>query len=388
MNTTSMAILLTALVAPTLAHAESYLERKDTERLAAIERALARSAPKPTLFDGERIAADADLHEVERFVDRLLRDVKGAVRSAQQLSAAGRARPKAGPLLEKLEARVAYANRLLRVYKATAAAARTKAKADEANAQQRRQAYFQTCRSFREQLTGDDRNRLKVLAALARGNTQLRVTAKELEPTARKFAAICARSEYADIGRACGVYLNVATSKEGDWCAAVAQADTLLAAADAHRARQKRDAEQAEGSVESLKQRDGWVRREGATRWAQLNATPTLKRSVETLAATWTLPGRPCAGPHCRVVKSSIDRLYGKQGKLLKVRHRADWKVVQNRLGIPTHRYRSGYVLVKVEGEPYCQLRSWTMRQAHQGGGRYAASRGARIGYVRWQACR
>ncbi len=49
---------------------------------------------------------------------------------------------------------------------------------------------------------------------------------------------------------------------------------------------------------------------------------------------------------------------------------------------------KSGFVLLQVKGDPLCQLRSWTVSEDYQGGGRYQPATGATVGYVRWQACK
>ena len=380
-------VIVAVLALPSVASAESYLERKDTQNLATIERAISRSKPNAALFDGTKIPAGANIRLAQQYLDGLLRDVKTGLAAARQLSADGRRRPKAPALLAELKNRADYANRMVAAFNVAAAQAKKNDKANRAQQQRQRKQYFETCRAFREQLSSDDRNALKVLVALSRGNSQLRVTGRELAPTVEKVRPLCARPEYRNIGAACGVHTNRSISEEGEWCAALKNADQLLASADRFRAQQKTDSERKDGSVESLKSNEGWVRKQGAPRWSLLDATPTLKASVKALAPTWPLPGRPCAGPHCAPVKRAIDRLYGPSAKIMAVRQRADWKVVQNRLGIPTHRYRKGYVLVQVAKEPFCQLRSWTQRETHQGGGRYVKSASASIGYVRWQSC-
>ncbi len=106
------------------------------------------------------------------------------------------------------------------------------------------------------------------------------------------------------------------------------------------------------------------------------------------LAPGWDLPGCACAGPGCAAAKKTAAAWYpGTPIKAVR-QNQPGWKVVQNDLGIPTHRYKSGFVLLQVKGDPLCQLRSWTVSENHQGGGRYQAATGAQIGYVRWQPCR
>ena len=77
------------------------------------------------------------------------------------------------------------------------------------------------------------------------------------------------------------------------------------------------------------------------------------------------------------------------QGEVLKVKQKqANWVVVHNDISkLPERRYRSGMAMVRVPGDPLCQLRSWTVEEKYSGGSSYQTPDRARIGYVRWQAC-
>lgn len=48
-----------------------------------------------------------------------------------------------------------------------------------------------------------------------------------------------------------------------------------------------------------------------------------------------------------------------------------DWTIVKNSLGIPTHRYASGFVVLQKDGEPFKRGYKAGMHQQYQGGGRY-----------------
>lgn len=363
-------LILTLLTAPSMAHAESYLDKKDTEALGIIRRALERAPEDPALFDGQRIPQGTDVRRVGQYLDRLGRAVDNATRYAGGLSARGRARAEAKPLLQALDARAQYRARLDQAYQTASAQANQRAQTDRATKQATRKERMETCKAFRAEIDPRDRNNLDTLAALARRNDHLRVDTGPLQETAARVGPVCGRAEYRDIGPACGAFLMRETSKEGGWCAAVLQADRLLGAADQRAVARATDAERAAGSPEELKRREGWVRFEGPVKWSKLDKTPTLKASVTKLASTWKVPGAPCRGGHCKNVKYTIGKWYGASAKIGKVTQKhASWKVVQNKLGITTHRFRSGHVLLKVRGEPYCQLRSWTVRQTHQARG-------------------
>lgn len=100
-----------------------------------------------------------------------------------------------------------------------------------------------------------------------------------------------------------------------------------------------------------------------------------LWSEIDRLAPTYTFPTKihhdaaTEAGGR-KAVASAIPGAQAIQSGMLF----ASWDIAKNSLDIPTERYRTGAVLLKVRGARWCQLRQFTAHQSYMGGGRYAAS--------------
>ena len=66
---------------------------------------------------------------------------------------------------------------------------------------------------------------------------------------------------------------------------------------------------------------------------------------------------------------------------------RAGWKIHKNALGVVLRRTLPGYALFKLDDDPYCQLRPYTLTEQYSGGGTFAQASGVSFGYVRYQRC-
>lgn len=66
---------------------------------------------------------------------------------------------------------------------------------------------------------------------------------------------------------------------------------------------------------------------------------------------------------------------------------RATWKINRNALGVILSRTNLGYVLYRREGEPYCTLREFVLKEPYAGGGSYQKAGGVRFAYLRYQDC-
>ena len=424
------AVLATATVSSLpAAAAQGYVEQKDNDNVGVIERALAKLARDPALFDGKTIPAGADIARVGELGKRLNTQLGVARKHHDELSAAGKARPAVQALMARWNDLAAYANALVPVYNAAAArtnaAAAAKAAADGAA----RDAGVRACIAFRKEVDADptDRERLDRVALISEGVVTHWQTVEEgakHKASMVKAAALCARPDFAAIDAACAYLNNGIKTHEGRWCAASARADEVMKQNARGLAAWMAESLGPGRTAAQLADQDGWVDIEGRVTWAayfsgkklreQLTARlkpvfeqagitdisnlevfakltahyATLEAKVKELAPGWDLPGSACAGPACAAAKKTAAAWYpGAPVKALR-QNQPGWKVVQNDLGIPTHRYKSGFVLLQVKGDPLCQLRSWTVSENHQGGGRYQAASGAQIGYVRWQPCR
>ena len=112
-----------ASMTPTAA-AQGYLERKDADAAAVIERAIAGASEDPRLFDGRALAAGAELAAVRALAGKFERGMAGADRSLAEISPAGR--QKHAPVIARYQAWSTYGRALI------AAAARAQAAADQA----------------------------------------------------------------------------------------------------------------------------------------------------------------------------------------------------------------------------------------------------------------
>lgn len=412
-----------ASMTPTAA-AQGYLERKDADAAAVIERAIAGASEDPRLFDGRALAAGAELAAVRALAGKFERGMAGADRSLAEISAAGR--QKHAAVIARYQAWSTYGRALI------AAAARAQAAADQAareaaaRDEAAQQAGIATCRAFRAEVHADPRTRqyLERAARLDQGVTEFWQT---VEDGAAHLAAMqlaktaCAR---ADIKTACDFMTYGRPSEEGAWCAAVGDPDRIMKIGARNLARWHADNLTTGRPAEKLADYEGWIEIEGGVTWqgyfsgakvravlearlapvlgqaglslaedagtfAKLDAHyAALEAKVRELAPSWTVPGASCKGVACAAAKRGV-MAWNAGAKLLKVtQDAASWKIAKNDLGLPTHRWKSGFALIQVKGDPMCQLRQWTVNESYAGGGRYQAASQAQLGYVRWQACR
>jgi hypothetical protein len=413
----------------TPAAAQGYLEQKDNDALGVIERALAKVDKDASLFDGKAIPAGADLARVGELVSRLNRELDVARRHLDQLSPAGQKRPQVATLAAKYNDLAAYTRALVPVYNAAAAAARDGAAKQATADAAAKEAGIRACTAFRKEIHADptDRERLQRVVQIADGVDTYWQTVEsgaQHKAAMTKAATLCARPEYTDIGRSCAFMTHGQAPEEPGWCAAAARVDEImkqnarnLAAFHARNLDPGRTADELAG-------KEGWIDIEGPVTWTeyfyrkkqrdlivarlapvfaqaglsgvndldvftQLDAHyARLADKAKELAPSWDLPGTTCSGAACAAAKKTATAWYPKSPVKKLLHKQSGWTVVQNGLGIATHRYKSGWVLVQVKGDPLCQLRAWTVTENHKGGGRYEAATGAQIGYVRWQPCR
>jgi hypothetical protein len=123
--------------------------------------------------------------------------------------------------------------------------------------------------------------------------------------------------------------------------------------------------------------------------WATLAASQApLEAKARELAPTWPLEGTSCAGEGCAEAKKFVASQYG--GGTIKRFLQSDqgWEMRKDNYRVPLSRKRTGYALVQVKGDPFCQLRAWSLTQNYAGGGRYSSKSELHLHYVRWQTCK
>lgn len=421
--------LLFLILSVSVAHAQSYVEKKDNDAIGVIERTLGKLDKDVSLFDGKAIPAGADLTKVGALADRLSRDLDLVRRQLDQLSSAGRARPQVATLAAKYNDLVDYTRALLPVYKAAADAASVAAAKKSTDDAVAKETGIKACQAFRAELLADpsDRERLDRAAQIANGvDTYWQDVASGAKHKAAmaKAAALCARPAFADIGASCAYLTYGRTPEEPAWCAAAARADEIMKISARNLAAFHAKNLDIGRTADELAGHEGWIDVEGPTTWNDFFSGKTardriharlapvfeqagladvdsaevfadmaahyahLADKVKELAPTWDVPGSNCGGVACAPAKKTIAAWYpGASIKKLR-QSESGWTIVQNDLGIPTHRYKAGWVLLQVKGDPMCQLRSWTVTETRKGGSRYETATGAQIGYIRWQPCK
>jgi hypothetical protein len=415
--------------APAPARAQSYLDKKDDDALGVIERSLGKLDQRPALFDGARIPAGADLIQVRDLLDRFTLHLDAAERSFGGLSAKGAARPQAKSLRARFDDLVAYRDALRAAYQVADAAAEQAARARAAADAVASEAGRKTCQAFRDELArGDgDRGRIELLANLADGQDLFWQTVEEgaaYKATIARVGALCAKPAYANIQAACEYATSAGSPRDGAYCSAAAQGDELMKRGARNLAAFHAIHTGPERTADELEAAQGWIVVEGPVTWAEYFSGKKLRdllrkrfapvfaqagldgvddaevfgklaaqfaaieAKARELAPGWDLPGSTCSGAACAAAKRTMSGF--QRGARLRRLLQSDsgWRIVKNGLGVPTERVKGGYALLSVPGDPFCQLRSWTVSEAYQGGGRYQAARGASIGYVRWQPCK
>ncbi|MBI5610296.1 MAG: hypothetical protein HY902_15570 [Deltaproteobacteria bacterium] len=69
--------------------------------------------------------------------------------------------------------------------------------------------------------------------------------------------------------------------------------------------------------------------------------------------------------------KSALAKIYPKVSVPAAWMDEAGWTVEQNSLGVPLRRFRSGQLVYRVAGDPWCLQRTFNWVETHMGGGKY-----------------
>jgi hypothetical protein len=413
------------------AHAQSYLDKKDADAIAVIERSLAKIDKVPALFDGAKIPAGVDLQSVQGLYDQLSTNLKAVRYSFRELTQKGAARPDAVKLRAKFDDLERYFNALgpvLSKAQTDQDTAKRQAREDNRRAVEVAQ---KVCSEFRDELRasgkssiGDDYQRMGVLTNLADGHFQMFQTAEDV--TAYKGAvtatsALCKRMPTA--AESCALASNVVPT-DARYCDVAKKAPELLQTGVKNLIAFHVKNSGPKDIIENFERDNGFLTVDGVPTWADymsgsqvkltlgkivnpllplVNMTAAdadvlfgglakayaeLEAKARASAPTWDMPGDPCSGAGCAQAKKFFQQWYSRSA-IKRFHHTATgWKILANPLGIPTHRERYGYALVQVKGDPFCQLRSWIYSEQYAGGGRYTAARDVILGSVRWQACK
>jgi hypothetical protein len=413
---------------PAGAIAESYAEKKDNDALESIERILKKASDNVNkdLFDGKAVVSGANPADIRLYNDTMQGYFNNAANVWNGISKAGMASPRAQKLLPHLQNFEKYTQSLKLAITEFSKQQQSVQKQGNANKLEQQK----TCINFRNQISPQDRQELQSLVSLQRGSTLIFYQdVNEIEQsrqTIKRLKDICSKPELSDIEHACLSLDPVNRPIEADYCKVPNHEVEILQQGAKNYAVKLMGMTGASKPFDSadFKKKEGWVSLEGAVTWDSLSKSEKtsellLKRvkpvfeavglngaddidalqkqntknaqmedAIRQSAADWKTPGESCNGEPCKLAKRTIQKYYP-NGDVVEVRQKQEnWVIVEKEIQkIPDYRYRSGWVLVRVPGDPFCQLRSWTVEEKYSGGGSYQAQDDARIGYVRWQNC-
>jgi len=259
---------------------------------------------------------------------------------------------------------------------------------------------------------------------------------KQQESMLAEVDEVCNRTEFkaviplcdADKSEAQWKMFAVAKKFPGLWCKAAADRKKILKTAidnfvstdDSRRA-------QVSGvNPDTLEQKEGWIAEDRAIEWqsylfvtseeqseslgkyaalysaigvttvADNNslderkaAKEKLRLKVQELAPRWHSPP---AGPTfygVNIAKKAMKRWF-KGAKVIKAfgAKPGGWTIHKNAIGVPEHRDAWGYVLLRVKGAPFCQLRKFVLSEDYANGGRYQKAKHVTFSAIRWQTCK
>ena len=112
-----------------------------------------------------------------------------------------------------------------------------------------------------------------------------------------------------------------------------------------------------------------------------------LKSEIDRLAPTWKSDKKKGADYSVNLAKKQLKKVFKKAKKAKAFLRRKEWKIYKTSLGIPKYRTRKGLLQYQMPGEPWCQLRSYTLTEDYKGGRRYQKAKDVSFGYTRWQKC-
>ncbi len=408
------------------AHAQSYLDKKDQDAIAAIERSLGKVEKVASYFDGRVIPPGADLQQARAVYDQMALNLEAARRSFNELSAKGMQRPDAQRLRTRYDDLEGYRA----AFKPALQRAETEAEASQRKKRDddRRAAEIanKVCEEFRAELhkTSEDYTSMGVLTNMVDGRDWFWQTLEEgakFKGALERSSALCKRMPTA--GASCAFGLT-APPLDARYCETAAKGAELMKAGvknliafhakNSGPTRIIKDFDRFQGYLDvdgvigwtayftgaALKER---LMKQVAPLLAQANMSASdgdalfasiaaeyaqLEAKARETAPTWELPGAPCSGVGCAQAKKFVQQWY--RGSTIKrFQHTAPgWKILTNDFGVPTYRERYGFALVQVKGEPFCQLRMWTYSEQYAGGGRYTPARDVHLHSVRWQSCK
>lgn len=399
------------------------------------------------LFDGAQFVDGVPFVEVHAYYLAYVGQLNSAITSWNALSQDDLDDDEVRPVRTMLRAKLAWGRAMAAAYPAPRAAylervARERATAAQAaaDAAARTAAADALCREFRVEVMTPGRMRamMRLLDRDELVDAGPPAALTEIRESAAAVEEACSRGKYRDVGKGgCDWLARPAGRAQWDpeaWCAVAPRWQELLLAQvrsgiaaemEAYQRRPLvRSALAADESLAALARcvpdADGWtdvdrydacqltdrqrttLLERYAQRFVEIGEEPDLdetiltpmidgfaeaRRMIDEAAATWRAPEARGADYSVKFAKRQlarrVRRARWKDGYLAAT----TWQVERDAGGAPLRRTRPGYVLYQVRGEPWCQLRAYTVTEEHVGDGAYRKARRVEFGAQRFQAC-
>ena len=434
LRTTSVITATAACVCLSSPARAGYQDQKDNRNIGVIKRAMAHARKNPALFDGQRIPAGAKLADVGKYINRLNATLRLVVKHYRQLSAKGRARPEVRRLAHRHAALLTYLRAAVPIYnRAVRAAANARTAAVAANKVAMSTARAACIRFTKDVQEAKYRAPMHYMINLMVGGHGTLASVKSINAHKAALdyvASVCGRPVYKTIGAQCGMLYRpyqqrLRKYEMAKWCRAAAMRTKLLGKAVLNEVRFQTKLRAGEVRPERVKHKDGWIAMEGPVSYKthlfftaaakaklrsefkalfdaagvtslddpelfrlQTQTLAKLRAVVDALAPSFKTPGTRCRGYACSYARRTIKRWHPRASIKKITLKRQSFRIYRNGLGIPTHRSKGGYILFRLPGARWCQLRSFTDTETYRGHGRFQRATKVRMGYVRFQRCR
>jgi hypothetical protein len=243
---------------------------------------------------------------------------------------------------------------------------------------------------------------------------------------AQSVAAVCADTDLAAMeAKPCWYVLRRAAHDPVQWCKVAADAPALIRGAVLNHARRLIGSVGSSTiqSVDEFRQSEGWLTFEGPVEFSrrfelgtsgnaavmqnvsrllasagidnaeqalwgdQKERLEALRQAVLETAPGWPMPQSQTDSYATALAEKQVRSMHPQAKIHRALISRGSYKIHANALGVPDRRTLPGYVLFELPGEPFCQLRSFTLTEQYSGGGTYQPASGVRFGYVRFQSC-